>query len=62
MGSVGQIICLAAIAGYNLRAIDVINTRGTIAYIGPGCNAGSFESFTKLKEALQTIHEGHRIP
>jgi hypothetical protein len=43
-------------------AIDVINTRGTIAYIGPGCNAGSFESFAKLKEALQTIHEGHRIP
>ena len=55
MGSVGQIICLAAIAGYNLRAIDVINTRGTIAYIGPGCNAGSFESFAKLKDAIGSM-------
>jgi hypothetical protein len=45
MGSVGQIIDLAA-----------------IATIDPGYKPGSPESFSKLKEAFQTIHEGHRIP
>jgi peroxiredoxin Q/BCP len=49
-------------SGFNRRTVYVIDRSGTIAYVDMAYNAGSPESFAKLKEALQTIHEGHRIP
>lgn len=43
------------VRGNNLRTVYVIDRQGKIAYIDLDYKAGSAESFTKLKSALQAI-------
>jgi peroxiredoxin len=43
-------------SGFNRRTVYVIDRSGTIAYIDMAYNAGSPESFLKLRDAVLTTH------